>query len=100
MSDQQSFSYKGTGLSTKLGLMCLAEVHNTVMLMLEPVAPRSGVKHSTTEPLIACAQKPKVLQFVMECIKTQPFNLTNLNAIFINHILHMNLEARKSGCCM
>ena len=32
--------------------MCLAQGHNTVMpLRLKPVAPLSGVKHSTTEPL-------------------------------------------------
>ena len=38
--------------STKLGLMCLAQGHNTVMpVRLEPAAPRSRVKHSTTEPL-------------------------------------------------
>ena len=37
---------------TKLGLMGLAQGHNTVSLVrLEPVAPRSRVKHSTTEPL-------------------------------------------------
>ena len=38
--------------STKLGLMCLTQGHSTVMPMrLEPAAPRSRVKHSTTEPL-------------------------------------------------
>ena len=38
--------------STKLGLMCLAQGHNAVTsLRLEPAAPRSRVKHSTTEPL-------------------------------------------------
>ena len=38
--------------STKLGLMCLAQGHNTVTTVrLEPAAPRSRVKHSTTEPL-------------------------------------------------
>ena len=32
--------------------MCLAQRHNTVMPMrLEPAAPWSRVKHSTTEPL-------------------------------------------------
>ena len=36
--------------STKLGLMCLAQRHNTVMpVRLEPAVPRSWVKHSTTE---------------------------------------------------
>ena len=46
----------GTGLpglirtSTKLGLMCLAQDHNTVTpVRLEPAAPRTRVKHSTTE---------------------------------------------------
>ena len=64
MSHQQSFSYKGTALSgvsqycsgfrvnDKLGLMCLAQGHNAVTSMrLESAAPRSRVKHSTTEPL-------------------------------------------------
>ena len=38
--------------STKLGSMCLAQGHNTVTpVRLEPAAPRSRVKHSTTEPL-------------------------------------------------
>ena len=32
--------------------MCLAQGHNAVMpRRLEPTAPRSGVKHSTTEPM-------------------------------------------------
>ena len=32
--------------------MCLAQGHNTVTpVRLEPAAPRSRVKHSTTEPL-------------------------------------------------
>ena len=59
MSHQQSFSYKGMGLPglnqdvlSKLGLMCLAQGHNAVMpVRLEPLAPRSRVKHSATEPL-------------------------------------------------
>ena len=38
--------------NTKLGLMCLAQGHYAVPLVrLEPAAPRSRVKHSTTEPL-------------------------------------------------
>ena len=56
MSHQQSFSYTGMGLpglnQTKLGLLCLAQGHNTVVTVrLEPAAPWSQVKHSTTEPL-------------------------------------------------
>ena len=55
-SHQQSFSYVGTVLpvwtSTKLGFMCLAQRHNAVTpVRLEPTAPLSRVKHSTTEPL-------------------------------------------------
>ena len=35
-----------------LGLICLAQGHNTVApVRLEPVAPQSRVKHPTTEPL-------------------------------------------------
>ena len=38
--------------STKLGLMCLAQGQNAVTpVRLEPVAPRSRVKHSSTKPL-------------------------------------------------
>ena len=38
--------------STKLGYMCLAQEHNTVTpARLQPTAPWSRVKHSTTEPL-------------------------------------------------
>ena len=56
-SHQQSFSYVRTGLpglnqTTKLGLICLAQRHNAVTpVRLEPAAPRSQVKHPTTEPL-------------------------------------------------
>ena len=35
-----------------LGLMCLTQGHNAVTsVRLKPTAPRSQVKHSTTEPL-------------------------------------------------
>ena len=38
--------------STKLGLMCHAQGHKSVTLVgLEPLAPLSWAKHSTTEPL-------------------------------------------------
>ena len=38
--------------STKQEYMCLAQGHNTMTpVRLEPAAPRSRVKHSTTEPL-------------------------------------------------
>ena len=37
--------------STKQGLMCLAQGHNTVKsVRLEPTTPQSRVKQSTTEP--------------------------------------------------
>ena len=57
-SHQQSFSFIGTGLpgltNTKLGLMCPAQGYDTVTPMrLEPAAPRSRVKHSTTELITA-----------------------------------------------
>ena len=40
------------GLTGKLGLMCLAQEHIAMTPeRLEPAAPRSRVKHSTTEPL-------------------------------------------------
>ena len=38
--------------------MCLAQGHNTVTpVKLEPVAPRSRVKHSITEPLFSLGRK-------------------------------------------
>ena len=53
---QQFFSYVGTSLPDipKQGVMRLAQGHNAMMrVRLEPAAPRSRVKHSTTElPLI------------------------------------------------
>ena len=42
--------------------MCLAQGHNAVTLeRLEPAAPRSRVKHSTTEPLCSLALNEMVL---------------------------------------
>ena len=38
--------------STKQGLMCLAQEHNTeTQMRLEPITPRSSVMHPSTEPL-------------------------------------------------
>ena len=53
---QQSFSYTGTGLPGSNQYLArinvLAQGHNAVTpVRLEPAAPRSRVKHSTTEPL-------------------------------------------------
>ena len=51
LSDIKGRVYLGW-TSAKLGLMCLAQGHNAVMpVSLKPAAPRSRVKHSTTEPL-------------------------------------------------
>ena len=55
-SHQQSFSYKGTGLpglnQYLARINVLAQGHNALTpARLEPVAPRSRVKNSTTEPL-------------------------------------------------
>ena len=59
--------------SSKLGLMCLAQGHKAVTpVRLAPAAPRSRVKHFTTEPLRAqlyhicvyvCC---KILSYIME----------------------------------
>ena len=54
MSHQQSFSYKGTGLpglnQYLARIYVLAQGHNTVLsVRFKPAAPRSPVKHSTTE---------------------------------------------------
>ena len=56
MSHKQSFSYKGTGLPGMnqyyARINVLAQGHNAVTpVRLEPAAPRSQVKHSTSEPL-------------------------------------------------
>ena len=46
------FSQQSVSTRANQDLMCLAQGHNAVMLVrLEPTTPRSGVKHSTTEPL-------------------------------------------------
>ena len=50
--------------STKLGFMCLAQGHNTVtQVRLEPAAPRSRVKHSSTEALCSAQNLENVLWF-------------------------------------
>ena len=52
--------------STKLGLMCLAQGYNMVMpVRLEPEAPRSPIKYSTTEPLHSL----KSILLVEDCVK-------------------------------
>ena len=56
MSHQQSFSYKGMGLPElnqyEARINVLAQGYNAVApVRLEPVAPLSRVKHSTTESL-------------------------------------------------
>ena len=65
MSHQQSLSYKGTGLPVLnqyyARINVLAQEHNSMtQVRLEPAAPRSRVKHSTTEPL-------RSLSSVVEC---------------------------------
>ena len=62
MSQQQSFSYKGTGLpgfnQYLARISVLAQGHNTVTpVRLKPVAPQFPVKHSTTALPIAATQK-------------------------------------------
>ena len=56
MSHQQSFRYKGTGRpglnQFQARIIVRAQGQNAVIsVRLEPVAPLSRVKHSTTEPL-------------------------------------------------
>ena len=58
--------------STKLWLMCLAQGHNTVTpARLKPSAPRSRVKHSTTEP-----QRSRV---IYECTSDRRTYLTPIS---------------------
>ena len=51
--------------------MYLAQGHNAVTLVrLEPAAPRSQVKHSTTEPLPSlCQQYTKNKNYMGKCTK-------------------------------
>ena len=60
------------GFLAKLGLMCLARGHNAVTpVRLEPEAPRSPVKHSTTEPLrslYVCLVCMYVCMYVCVCV--------------------------------
>ena len=79
-SHQQSFSYKGTGLpglnQYKARIIVLAPGHNTVTpVRLEPVAPRSRVKHSTTAPLHSLAT----------CVHFEPSSLENLILLYANN---------------
>ena len=56
-----------------LGQMCLANGHNTVTpVRLEPAAPQSRAKHSTTEPL--CFRKRNEQLPSMQSVKSvKPF---------------------------
>ena len=64
-------------ISTKQGLMCLAQGHNVVMpLRLEPAIPWSRVKHSTTEPLRS---------------QTSVCNYIYYSSTYETRILHVNL---------
>ena len=59
--------------STKQGLMCLAQGHNTMMsVRLQPITPQSWVKHSTTEPpcshMIHCITYEAYLQVKPFCV--------------------------------
>ena len=79
MSQKQSFSYKGWiflgRTSTKLGLMCLAQGYNAVTPMrLEPVAPRSQVKHSSTEPLLSLKKNSMVKKINLGATAWLPYN--------------------------
>ena len=47
--------------------MCLAQGHNAVTPgRLEPAAPQSQVKHSTTEPLHSHLQKTVTMQIIID----------------------------------
>ena len=70
--------------SSKLGLMCLAHGHNAVTLVrLQPAAPRSPVKHSTTEPLLSLAIVCVIANYILEHYNKFP-NLRVCNANFPN----------------
>ena len=78
------------GTSTKLGLMCLAQGHTAVTLVkLEPVAPPSRVKLSTTEPLrsldsavatrktgpVKCPRGRRSIQSIKTCSRSRSYNI-------------------------
>ena len=57
-------------ISIKQGLMCPAQGHNAVTpVRLEPAAPLSRVKHSTTEPLCSPYPASKELNALCAIIK-------------------------------
>ena len=84
--------------STKHGLMCLAQGHNTVLqVRLDPATPQSLVKLSTTEPL-------RSLNFVVSncmrnCIdeNVNPYQGCILAGISFLSISSILLPTRKSG---
>ena len=78
MSHQQPFSSVGTGLpglktSSKLGLMYLAQGHKAVTpVRLEPAAPLSRVKHSTTELPLSWGRYGELHPFFVYAYKILP----------------------------
>ena len=49
--------------------MCFAHGHNTMMpVRLEPAAPRSRVKHSTTEPLCSLNHQTETAKSKLEML--------------------------------
>ena len=68
--------FKPLWINVSCSRMCLAQGHNTVTsVRLELVAPRSQVKHSTTEPLrsLHCSLRQnlpseKDIQYILEII--------------------------------
>ena len=77
--------------------MCLVQGHDAVMPMrLEPAAPRSRVKHSTTEPLrsqyiIVFFSYPSVLAYVLGTQKNRLIEMVLLST----HKICFGQEIRK-----
>ena len=86
--------------------MCLAQGHNTVMpVRLDPVAPRSPVKYSSTEPLhshllfLKYTQKnvtplPILMVSTPKTMCPSPL-VSGYNIVDLDHLAHINIEIQQ-----
>ena len=75
------------------GLMCLAQGHNAVTpVKLEPAAPLSRVKHSTTEPLCSQIDIYSVAGIRYICGLVANFPLPNVQADLSLYFSHTHLK--------
>ena len=95
MSHQQSFSSKGTGLpglnQYKARINILAQGHNAVTpVRLEPGAPGSPVKHSTTE----CSSK-----FIVSNQKEESISIQRVNGSLLSRTIYLIGLQPWTGSC-